>query len=99
MIRIAITQAAFEAIAATLPLGSVGYENQTDKRGERYVWLAPNVVDRLKAMRGPGKSYSDVIFRLAKGEAATTWRANVGGQSSDDPPLSSQALKSGRFFR
>jgi hypothetical protein len=26
MIRIAITQAAFEAIARTLPLGSVGYE-------------------------------------------------------------------------
>ena len=27
MTRIAITEAAFEAIAATLPLGSVGYEN------------------------------------------------------------------------
>jgi hypothetical protein len=26
MIRITITEAAFEAIAATLPLGSVGYE-------------------------------------------------------------------------
>jgi hypothetical protein len=32
MIRIAITQAAFEAIARTLPLGSVGYENKTDER-------------------------------------------------------------------
>jgi hypothetical protein len=28
VVRIAITQAAFEAIAATLPLGSVGYENE-----------------------------------------------------------------------
>jgi hypothetical protein len=27
MIRIAITQAAFDAIAATLALGSVGFEN------------------------------------------------------------------------
>jgi hypothetical protein len=27
MIRIAITPAAFDAIAATLPFGSVGYEN------------------------------------------------------------------------
>lgn len=35
MIRIAITQAAFEAIAATLPLGSVGYENETNEKGER----------------------------------------------------------------
>jgi hypothetical protein len=39
MIRIAITQAAFDALASTLPLGSVGYENKTTERGERYVWL------------------------------------------------------------
>ena len=51
MIRIAITQAAFNAIAATLQLGSVSYENHVNERGERYVWLPPNVVDRLKAQR------------------------------------------------
>ena len=34
MIRIAITQAAFDAIAATLTLGSVGFENATNERGE-----------------------------------------------------------------
>jgi hypothetical protein len=33
MIRIAISVEAFEAIAATLPLGSVGYENKTDEHG------------------------------------------------------------------
>ena len=44
MIRIAISQAAFDAIAATLPLGSVSYENHVNERGERYVWLPPNVV-------------------------------------------------------
>jgi hypothetical protein len=32
MIRIAISQAAFEAIARTLPFGSVGYENQIKSR-------------------------------------------------------------------
>jgi hypothetical protein len=64
MIRIAIGVEAFEAIARTLPLGSVGYENATNERGERYVWLAPTVVDRLRAIRGPGESYSDVILRL-----------------------------------
>ena len=63
MIKIAISQAAFEAIAATLPLGSVNYENKTNERGERYVWLAPAVIDRLRAMRGPDESYSDVIPR------------------------------------
>ena len=35
MIRIAITQAAFDAIAATLPLGSVGYERAPDATGKR----------------------------------------------------------------
>jgi hypothetical protein len=56
MIRIAITQAAFEAIAATLPLGSVGYENQINERGERLIWLSPEVVNPLWAMRGPGET-------------------------------------------
>jgi len=28
--------------------------------------LEPRFVDRLKAMRGPGESYSDVILRLAE---------------------------------
>jgi hypothetical protein len=65
VIRIAITEAALTAIAATLPLGSVSYENATNERGERYVWLPPNVVDRLRAQRRPGESYSDVILRIA----------------------------------
>ena len=65
MIRIAISQSAFDAISATLPLGSVSYENASNDRGERYVWLEPRVVDRLRALRGPGESYSDVILRLA----------------------------------
>ena len=33
MIRISITRAAFDAIASTLPLGSVGYENEINERG------------------------------------------------------------------
>ena len=65
MIRIAISQTAFDAIAATLPLGSVSYENHVNERGERYVWLPPDVVNRLKAQRRPGESYSDVILRIA----------------------------------
>jgi hypothetical protein len=66
MIRIAISQAAFEAIARTLPLGSVSFENKTDEHGNRLVWLDRAIVDRLRAMRGPSGSYSDVILRLAK---------------------------------
>jgi hypothetical protein len=66
MIRISITPAAFEAVAATLPLGSVGYEPQLDRQGQRLIWLEAAVVDRLQAMRGPGEDYSDVIMRLAR---------------------------------
>jgi hypothetical protein len=65
MIKIAITAEAFEAIAATLPLGSVGYENTVNEQGQRLIWLDKAVVDRLRAMRGPGESYSDVIMRIA----------------------------------
>ncbi len=50
-----MTQAAFDAIAATLPLGSVSYKNAVNE-GDRFVWLSPNVVDRLKAQRRPGES-------------------------------------------
>ena len=53
-------------IASTRLLGSVAYEPEANANGERYVWLTPSVVDRLKAMRGPGESYSDVILRLAE---------------------------------
>ena len=65
MIRIAISVEAFAAIASTLPLGSVGYENQTNERGERLIWLDRALVDRFGAMRGPGESYSDVVLKLA----------------------------------
>jgi hypothetical protein len=37
MIRLAVSPAAFEAIAA-LPLGSVGYEPEGDARGEGLIW-------------------------------------------------------------
>jgi hypothetical protein len=39
MIRIAITPEAFDAISATLPLGTVGYEPQLDAQGSRLIWL------------------------------------------------------------
>jgi hypothetical protein len=41
MIKIAITFEAFEAIASTLPLGSVAVEPELDAKGERHVWLDP----------------------------------------------------------
>jgi hypothetical protein len=72
MIRIAISAAAFEAIAATMPLGSVDFERHPADDGQKLVWLEPHVVNKLRALRGPGESYSDVIMRLA--EDQTTHR-------------------------
>ena len=69
MIRISVTPAAFDAIAATLALGSLGslgFEATPNESGERQIWIVARVADRLAAMRGPGESYSDVILRLVK---------------------------------
>jgi hypothetical protein len=40
-------------------------------QGERLIWLDRAVVDRLRSLRGPGESYSDVIMRIAA--------ENIGG--------------------
>ena len=57
MVRIGITPAAFTAITATLPVGSVGFEAEANEKGERLMWLDEPVVARLSDMRGPGELY------------------------------------------
>jgi hypothetical protein len=56
MVRIAISQAAFEAIAKTLPLGSVAYENKVNEKGERLIWLEPGMATVSGPCGGPGES-------------------------------------------
>ena len=70
MIKIAITVEAFDAICATLPLGSAAVEFEANERGERLIWIEEAMADRLGAMRGPNESYSDVILRIAGREGA-----------------------------
>jgi predicted CopG family antitoxin len=48
----------------------VGFENKTNEQGERLIWLDRAAVDRLRVLRGPGESFSDVILRLVE----TGWR-------------------------
>jgi hypothetical protein len=67
MIRIATSPAAFDAICATLPLGNVGYEAESDAKGERLIWIDDRQADKLGARRGSGESYSNVILRVAQG--------------------------------
>jgi hypothetical protein len=52
MVRIAISQAAFDAIVATMAFGTVNYEVETDANGDRLIWLDPGVVAKLRALRG-----------------------------------------------
>ena len=66
MVRIAISQAAFEAIARTLP-GSVGFENAIDENGDRLIWLERRWVDRLTSYRRAGESYFCGLWRRGDG--------------------------------
>ena len=65
MITISITAEAFEAIKATLPNGADVWPGEPDGHGGFKIALNRRFVDRLRAMHGPGESYSDVILRLA----------------------------------
>jgi hypothetical protein len=67
MIRIAISQAAFDAIAKTMPLGTVSFERHPADDGQGLIWLDARHLAKLKAMRGPGESYSDAILRPVNG--------------------------------
>jgi hypothetical protein len=65
VIRIAITQAAFDAIAKTLPFGDVSFKNKLDEHGQRLISLPRGVLDKLRSLRAPGEDYSGVILRVA----------------------------------
>jgi hypothetical protein len=65
MIRVALTDAAYDAIALTLPKGAARWPMQRD-RGQCFIQIEAAVVDRMRAMRKPGESYSQVILRLVE---------------------------------
>jgi hypothetical protein len=65
MTRIIITEEAFEAIKAMLPVGSVAYEPEVNAEGQREIWLDGSAMSRLTSERRPGETFSDVILRLA----------------------------------
>jgi hypothetical protein len=73
MIRIPITPLAYAAIASTLPDGAARFpvlrELALKRDGGCFIDLEETVVNRLRAMRGRGETYSDVILRLAAVEA------------------------------
>jgi hypothetical protein len=64
MVKITISQAAFAAIAATLP-GNVAIEPGRAPDGCIGIWLDRSVVDELNALRQPHEGLSEVILRVA----------------------------------
>jgi hypothetical protein len=65
VIRIVISLAAYEAIAASLPKGYEARPPDRVKLGQGVgVWLNPRTVAALRMARGTGEGYSEVILRL-----------------------------------
>jgi hypothetical protein len=69
MIRVALTDVAYDAIASTLPKGAARWPMQRD-RDQCFIQVEAGVVDRMRAMRRPGESYSQVILRLVELETS-----------------------------
>jgi hypothetical protein len=69
MIHIAITEGAFQVIAATLPFGSVAFEQKRTASGGYFIWLDRRTADWLITARRRGEDISDVIVRLTAVES------------------------------
>jgi hypothetical protein len=78
MIRIAISQAAFDAIAATDTLRHRELRGEDQRQGRAADLAGCPRRRQLTALRGSGESHSEVILRLAAGIARRTPVAVVG---------------------
>jgi hypothetical protein len=56
----------YDAIASTLPNGAARLPMQPDRGQNGFIQVEAAVVDRMRAMRRPGESYSEVILRLVE---------------------------------
>jgi hypothetical protein len=65
MIRIAISLAAYQAIASTMPKGREARPPEPLKVGEGVgMWLDPRTLAVLRMVRMAGEGYSETILRL-----------------------------------
>ena len=65
MIRVALTDSAYDAIASTLPEGSARWPMQRDN-GKCFIQVEAALIDRMRAARRPGETYSHVLLRLVE---------------------------------
>jgi hypothetical protein len=70
MTRIAISVEAYEALIATLPLGTVAYEPEPNAKGERLIWLSTSSMPcaspaRVTATSSCGSSNWEARFKAS----------------------------------
>ena len=64
VIRVALTNSAYDAIASTLPQGLSTVAHADN--GKCFIQVEAAAVDRMRAVRRPGESYSHVLLRLVE---------------------------------
>jgi hypothetical protein len=64
MTRIAITQAAWEAIAATVDWAAAPPTRSAS--GKCLIWLPKHIVNTLDGLRRKGEGYSETIMRIVQ---------------------------------
>jgi hypothetical protein len=84
MIRVVLSDAAYDVIASTLPKGAARWPMQRDK-GQCFIQVEAAVVDRMRAMRRPGESYSEVILKLVELKTSDPKKSCASRPTS--PPL------------
>jgi len=78
MIRVAITPAAYEAFAATLPLGSVAYELELNAKGERLIWVEDAMGQQARGHAQARESYTATSSCGSSNWSAGTTARNPG---------------------
>ena len=66
MIKISITEAAFQAASKTLLRGANPGEHERTTEGKVFIWLPKASIKVLDSARGTCEDYSDTILRLLK---------------------------------
>ena len=66
MIGITISAEAYAAIAAATAHAASAAEPELASDREYRIWLPRAVVERLRALREPGETFSEVILRLTE---------------------------------
>ena len=71
--------AAYRAVASTLPKGAARWPMQRD-RGQCFIQVEAATIHRMRAVRRPGESYSEVILKLVELRPKISCASGPAGQ-------------------